>query len=99
MPAVPKNKKSKSKRDMRRNNFRLKALNIVECPRCHAKKIAHRVCQSCGYYNNTEIIQMEKKSKSKPAEKEATKPQAKSDEKKTTRAASKKEKAELENKQ
>ena len=99
MPAVPKNKKSKSKRDMRRNNFRLKALNIIECPRCHAKKIAHRVCQSCGYYNNTEIIQIENKSKSKPAEKEATKPQAKSDEKKTTKSAGKKEKAELENKQ
>ena len=98
MPAVPKNKKSKSKRDMRRNSFRLKALNIIECPRCHAKKIAHRVCQSCGYYNNTEIIQMEKKSKVKAAEKETTKSQDNSGAKKTT-GTDKKEKAEAESKQ
>ncbi len=98
MPAVPKNKKSKSKRDMRRNSFRLKALNIIECPRCHAKKIAHRVCQSCGYYNNTEIIQMEKKGRAKAAEKEATKSQDKSGSKKTT-GAEKKEKAEADSKQ
>lgn len=98
MPAVPKNKRSKSKRDMRRNSFRLKALNIIECPRCHAKKIAHRVCQSCGYYNNTEIIQMEEKSKSKPAEKATAKSQTKSDLKKST-GTDKKEKAEAESKQ
>jgi large subunit ribosomal protein L32 len=98
LPAVPKNKRSKSKRDMRRNSFRLKALNIIECPRCHAKKIAHRVCQSCGYYNNTEIIQMEEKSKSKPAEKATAKSQTKSDLKKSTRT-DKKEKAESESKQ
>jgi large subunit ribosomal protein L32 len=98
LPAVPKNKRSKSKRDMRRNSFRLKALNIIECPRCHAKKIAHRVCQSCGYYNNTEIIQMEEKSKSKPAEKATAKSQTKSDLKKST-GTDKKEKAEAESKQ
>jgi large subunit ribosomal protein L32 len=69
---------------MRRNSFRLKVLNIIECPRCHTKKIAHRVCQSCGYYNNAEIIQMEAKSKSKPAEKEAEKSKAKSDSKKSS---------------
>ena len=80
-----------------KKSFKLKALNIIECPRCHAKKIAHRVCQSCGYYNNTEIIQLEKKSKSKTVEKETKKPQAKSDENKTTKA-DKKEKAEVENK-
>ncbi len=76
MPAVPKNKRSKSKRDMRRNSFKLKALNIIECPRCHAKKIAHRVCQSCGYYNNIEIIKKEEKGKPKSQEKESAKKQA-----------------------
>ena len=69
MVAVPKNKKSKSRRDMRRNNFKLKPINIVECPRCHSKKIAHRVCANCGYYNNIEIIKIETKSKEKSKEK------------------------------
>ncbi|MDZ7838348.1 MAG: 50S ribosomal protein L32 [Actinomycetota bacterium] len=41
---------------MRRSHDRLKALNIVDCPRCHSKKLAHRVCESCGYYSNKEII-------------------------------------------
>ncbi|MBM3706770.1 MAG: 50S ribosomal protein L32 [Actinobacteria bacterium] len=68
MAAVPKNKKSKSKRDMKRNSFKLKVLSIVECPRCHSKKIAHRICNSCGYYDNVEIIKMKEKGKEKGKE-------------------------------
>ena len=72
--AVPKNKKSKSKRDMRRTHDKLKVTNIVECPRCHSKKIAHRVCENCGNYDNKEIIKIESKEKSKEKSKESTKP-------------------------
>ena len=98
MPAVPKNKRSKSKRDMRRNNFRLRALNIIECPRCHAKKIAHRVCLSCGYYKNVEIIKMEEKSKAKSTEKETAKTRGKSDSKQNRKTETDtKEKKEPEN--
>jgi len=61
--AVPKRRTTSSKRDMRRSHDRLKALNIVDCPRCHSKKLAHRVCESCGYYNNQEIIKMETEKK------------------------------------
>lgn len=68
--AVPKNKKSKSKRDMRRTHDKLKAVTLVECPRCHSKKIAHRVCEKCGYYNNKEIIKIAGKEKSKEKGKE-----------------------------
>jgi large subunit ribosomal protein L32 len=70
--AVPKSKTSKSKRDKRRTHDRLKILNIVECPRCHSKKIAHRVCQNCGYYLQNEIISFETKDKKKEV-KEASK--------------------------
>jgi len=69
LPAVPKSKRSKAKRNTKRNSFKLNIFSIVECPRCRAKKIAHRVCQSCGYYDNKEIIPMEKKKKEKSAEK------------------------------
>ncbi len=70
--AVPKSKTSKSKRDKRRTHDKLKILNIIECPRCHSKKIAHRVCLNCGYYLENEIISFESKEKKKEV-KEATK--------------------------
>ena len=73
MAAVTKNKKSKSKRDMKRNSFKLKVLSIVECPRCHSKKIAHRICNSCGYYDNEEVIKIKEKSKEKGKETAKTK--------------------------
>lgn len=63
--AVPKSKTSKSKRDKRRTHYRLGILNITECPRCHSKKISHRVCENCGYYAENEIIIFEKKDKKK----------------------------------
>ena len=71
--AVPKRKISRTNRDKRRTHDKIKIVNIVECPRCHSKKLAHHVCESCGYYKNTEIIPQEKKAKGKPKEKEAAK--------------------------
>jgi len=69
--AVPKRKTSRTNRDKRRTHDRIKIVNIVECPRCHSKKLAHHVCQACGYYKNTEIIPQEKEAKGKSREKEA----------------------------
>lgn len=66
--ALPKSKVSKSRRDKRRTHDRLKMVNIVECPRCHSKKISHRVCESCGYYSEHEIIIFEEKGKKKEKE-------------------------------
>jgi len=63
--ALPKRKTSKSKRDKRRTHDRLRAVNVVECPRCHSKKISHRVCANCGYYAEHEIIIFEDKGKKK----------------------------------
>jgi len=77
--AVPKGKRSKSKRDMKRNGFKLGILSVVECPRCRAKKVAHRVCTACGYYDNKEIIKIKVKSKAPatPEEKAKAKAEAK----------------------
>ncbi|HEX7561613.1 MAG TPA: 50S ribosomal protein L32 [Candidatus Humimicrobiaceae bacterium] len=79
MAAVPKGKRSKSKRDMKRNGFKLGVLSVVECPRCRAKKVAHRVCTACGYYDNKEIIKIKVKSKvpATPEEKAKAKAEAK----------------------
>ena len=34
---------------------------IVECPQCHEKKLAHRVCKNCGYYKGVQVIDMTEK--------------------------------------
>lgn len=49
--AVPKKKKSKSRRDMRRSQtFRLDAPNLSTCPNCKAPVLPHHLCDNCGQY-------------------------------------------------
>ncbi|MBQ3552064.1 MAG: 50S ribosomal protein L32 [Clostridia bacterium] len=60
--AVPKRKTSKARRDSRRSaNWKLSAPGIVECPKCHEPKLAHRMCKRCGYYGNTMVMNVEEK--------------------------------------
>lgn len=55
--AVPKRKTSKARRDKRRSaNSKLTKPTIVKCPQCHEPKLPHRVCGSCGYYKNKEVV-------------------------------------------
>lgn len=59
--AVPKKRKSASRRDMRRANWKLEAPTMVECPHCHALTLPHRVCPSCGYYDGKEVVKVAEK--------------------------------------
>jgi len=59
--AVPKKKKSPSRRDMRRAHWKLEPPNLVECPHCHALVMPHRVCPECGYYDGREVIKVREK--------------------------------------
>jgi large subunit ribosomal protein L32 len=53
----PARKFSKGRRDRRRaQTFTLAAPGLVECPQCHEKKLPHRVCKSCGYYDGKEVV-------------------------------------------
>ena len=62
--AVPKRKTSKARRDSRRSaNSTLTAPNLVECPQCHALKAQHTVCKSCGSYDGTQVVSMDKEKK------------------------------------
>lgn len=58
--AVPKRKTSKARRDKRRaSNIKMTAPNVVKCPQCHEPKMSHRVCDSCGYYGDKEVIKVD----------------------------------------
>lgn len=57
--AVPKRKKSKSKRDKRRTHQKIAAPNLSTCPECGEATLPHRVCPSCGHYRGRKVVETE----------------------------------------
>ncbi len=55
--AVPKRRKSKSKRDMRRAHDKVAVSNLSVCPQCGEARVPHYVCHSCGFYNGRSVIE------------------------------------------
>jgi large subunit ribosomal protein L32 len=54
--AVPKRRKSQSKRDMRRaNHDKVTPPNLAVCPKCGEAMLPHRVCPACGYYKGRRV--------------------------------------------
>jgi large subunit ribosomal protein L32 len=54
---LPKRKTSHAQTTRRRaNNWKLDTPNVSSCPRCHAPKLSHHVCPSCGFYQNRMVI-------------------------------------------
>ena len=43
MSICPKNKSSKARRDKRRANWKMSAMNLVKCSKCGALMMPHRV--------------------------------------------------------
>jgi len=56
--AVPQNKITRSKRNMRRAHDALVAGNPAECPNCGELKRPHHVCSECGHYAEREVVVM-----------------------------------------
>ncbi len=54
--AVPKRRTSKTRRNKRRAHWKLALPGLVKCSHCREAKLAHRVCPSCGYYKDKEIV-------------------------------------------
>ena len=53
---VPKRKTSRSRRDKRRNHQRLAVLSLSTCSQCGAAQLPHRMCPSCGFYKEREVV-------------------------------------------
>lgn len=58
--AVPKQKTGRASTHTRRSaNDRIDAPSRSVCPQCGEVKLPHRVCPSCGFYKNREVIEAE----------------------------------------
>lgn len=53
--AVQQNKKSRSRRGMRRSHDRVAKPAVIYCS-CGEPAMPHRVCPSCGKYRSREVI-------------------------------------------
>lgn len=60
---LPKRKRSKANRDMRRSNWKLKEPGMGVCPHCRKPKLSHRACPHCGYYKGRAVIPISEKKK------------------------------------
>jgi len=47
---VPKRRVSHARQGERRSHLAIKLPDLEECPHCHERKLPHRVCPNCGYY-------------------------------------------------
>ncbi len=59
--AVPKQRKTKSRRNQRRMHIFLKQAAFISCPKCGKPVRPHTVCKNCGTYKNREVIDVLKK--------------------------------------
>lgn len=53
---VPKRRRSSTKNRMRRAQQKIEAPAFISCPQCHEPKMPHKVCPSCGYYKDKEVV-------------------------------------------
>lgn len=59
--AVPKQRKTKSRRNQRRANIFIKPPTLVACSKCRQSVLPHTVCLNCGHYKGVEVIDVLKK--------------------------------------
>jgi len=61
---LPKRRHSHSRKNKRRSQYKMHALSYVECPKCHSPRLPHRICPTCGNYNDRLVIPPKEKEKS-----------------------------------
>jgi large subunit ribosomal protein L32 len=55
--AVPRKRKSKSRRGQQRSHDALARPIISKCSNCEAPKMPHRICGACGHYAGRAVIE------------------------------------------
>jgi large subunit ribosomal protein L32 len=59
--AVPKQRKTKSRRNNRRMHLFLDTPIFGSCVKCQKPVLPHNVCKNCGFYKGMEVIDVMKK--------------------------------------
>lgn len=59
--ALPKQHKTKSRRNQRRMHIYLEVPRLTRCPKCGKPVLPHTVCQNCGFYKGVGVIDVMKK--------------------------------------
>jgi large subunit ribosomal protein L32 len=54
--AVPKRRKSKSRRNMRRSHDAVKPMKLEYCAQCGTARPSHVVCPNCGFYHGRVLV-------------------------------------------
>ena len=54
--AVPQNRVTRSRRNMRRSHHALAGSSYAECPNCGELRRPHHVCGACGHYAGREVV-------------------------------------------
>ena len=57
--AVPKKRTSKQRKRKRRTHYKAEPVTVNACPKCGDPRMPHRICPSCGHYNDTAVVQVE----------------------------------------
>ncbi len=70
--AEPKKRTNRSKRNMRRMHHKTAIPAIVFCPNCHTAMRKHNICQKCGQYRGTKILNVEESVKIKVEDNKTT---------------------------
>ncbi len=57
--AVPRSRSSNQRKNTKRAHHAKKAKHCIPCTNCGTARLSHRICPSCGYYNNRSILRQE----------------------------------------
>ena len=59
--AVPKKRRSKSRKRAHRSAWSISVPTLVKCPSCDGYHVPHRACTFCGYYKNRLVLKIKPK--------------------------------------
>ena len=59
--AVPRNRMSNARKNSKRAHHAKQPKQCSACSNCGAIHLPHRMCSSCGHYNNRAVIKTEEK--------------------------------------
>ena len=59
--AVPKRRRSKSRKRMRKSAWKVEMPNTAACSNCGVQVRPHFACASCGFYDGKQVVQIKSK--------------------------------------